>query len=87
MTEEKLKNKVEELAEGKQKNEPIKQEETISEALRLRQENDEYEKELLRKEELRARAQLGGRADAGQREPTPQEEADEKAKAILKMFQ
>ena len=39
----------------------------------LKAANDEVEKELLRKEELRARIQLGGQSEAGQLPPKPKE--------------
>lgn len=42
----------------------------------LRAANDEVEKEMLRAEELRAKMQLGGKAEAGQSAPKPKEETD-----------
>ena len=87
MSEEELKDKVKELADAKQKVEPVKTEETVAESLRLKQENDAYEVELVRKEELRARSMLDGRAEAGQPEKSEEDKANEEAANILKEFQ
>ncbi len=87
MSEEELKDKVKELADAKQKVEPVKTEETVAESLRLKQENDAYEVELVRKEELRARSMLDGRAEAGQPEKSDEDKANEEAANILKEFQ
>ena len=48
----------------------------------LRQANDEVEKELLRKEELRARMALGGQTDAGQGSLTPEEAKNAEAQKM-----
>ena len=52
-------------------------EKTISELDKLKAANDEVEKELLRKEELRAKVALGGQSEAGQEKPKPKEVSDE----------
>lgn len=53
-------------------------EKTISELDKLKTANDEVEKELLRKEELRAKVALGGQSEAGQEKPKPKEETAHK---------
>jgi len=52
----------------------------------LQKTNDMIEKETMRFEMLKAKAQIGGKTLAGQREPTPEEEAQEEASKILKNF-
>jgi len=51
----------------------------------LRSSNDEFERELLRKEDLRAKAQRGGRSDAGAevKEKTQDEKDEEAAKGFM----
>ena len=85
MTEKELKEKVEELAEAKQKT-PEEEPKEKTEFEKLREANDEFEKELLRKEELKAKAMLGGRALAGQQEQTQEDKDAEEATKILKTF-
>lgn len=53
---------------------------------RIEIENERLEKALLRREQLMARAKMGGRADAGQKEKTPEDEAKEQADIIVKRF-
>ncbi len=84
---ETVEEKVEEIAESKQKVEEVKVEPTASETLRLRKENDEYEAEVNRKQEIRAREALGGRADAGQPEESQEDKDKKEATEILREFQ
>lgn len=62
--------------------------ETAMEYQKLREENDALEKEILRREELRNRQMISGRANAGQYTPEKSKEeiAKEEAYKILKMF-
>lgn len=53
---------------------------------KLKQENDKLEAEYNRREELKAKMALGGRAQAGQVEKSEQEKADEEAAELLKRF-
>ena len=85
MTEE-LKEKIEEIAKGSPKTEEINSKETMPEYLRLKQENDLMETELQRKEELRQRQQLHGRAEAGSAEVSEEEKAKQEAAEKLKVF-
>ena len=84
---ETVEEKVEEIAESKQKVEEVKVEPTASETLRLRKENDEYEAEVNRKQEIRAREALGGRADAGQPEESQEQKDEKEAAEILSELQ
>lgn len=56
-----------------EENKPI-EEPKLSPAEKMKVENDSFEKELLRKEELNARAKLGGQTNAGQTPEKPKEE-------------
>jgi len=89
MTKEELKEKVEELAESKPKIEEPK-DDTLSDVeknlLKLKEANDNLAKELLRQEQLRAKIALGGRAEAGKVEISPEEKASKDAEEILKLF-
>jgi len=86
--QKKLEEKVEEIAEGKQQTEtPASKVDEITETLnKLRAANDAVEKEMLRKEELRAQVALGGKAEAGQTDKTPEEKTKEEAGRIISMF-
>ncbi len=84
---ETVEEKVEEIAESKQKVEEVKVEPIPSETLRLRKENDEYEAEVNRKQEIRAREALGGRADAGQPEESQEQKDEKEAAEILSELQ
>ena len=53
---------------------------------KIKEENDKLEAELLRQEELKAKASSGGRAIAGQAEKTPEQLNEEEASKILSMF-
>lgn len=53
---------------------------------KLKEENDRLEAEYNRREELKAKMALGGRAQAGQVEKSEQEKADEEAAELLKRF-
>ena len=53
---------------------------------KLKEENDRFEAELLRKENLKARINLGGKAQAGQVEKSPEEKTKEEAEKILNLF-
>ena len=55
---------------------------------KMKRENDLLEKEITRREELRARQLLGGKGQAGQYTPekSAKEKADEEAAKILKQF-
>lgn len=86
MSEDKLEEKVEELADAQQKTEPVATEESISESMRLKKENDAMESELLRKEELRARSMNAGTTTAGKVEKTKEDIAREEAARILSPF-
>ena len=83
---ENVKEKVEELAEAKDTTEPVEAEKTISESLRLKQENDALEEQIRRKEELKARATRGAVADAGTQEKSVEQVAVEEAAKILSPF-
>jgi len=88
MSEEELKEKVEELAEAKQTTEePDKVSEVEEQLNQLKEANDKVEAELLRKEELRAKVAMGGKADAGEPEETEEEKADKEASKILSTFE
>lgn len=66
-----------------EENKPI-EEPKLSPAEKMKVENDSFEKELLRKEELNARAKLGGQTNAGQTPEKPKEEtSQEYAKRLL----
>lgn len=73
------------------KEEPIKIEEikqtlkAVDEYEKLKEQNDRFEGEIKRTEELKQKMMLGGRAWAGQelKEKTEKEKADEEAKKIL----
>ncbi len=54
--------------------------------IKIKTDNDAMEKELARQDYLRAKMELGGRALAGQRAKTPEEEAKEEATKLLKIF-
>ena len=55
---------------------------------KLKEENDKLEAEYLRQQELKAKITMGGRASAGEKiEKTPEEQAQEEASKILKMFE
>lgn len=74
---------------GKEQTEPVKDDSILSKVTaeldKLRETNDALEREKLRAEELRAQAQLGGKAAAGQpTQKTQQELYDEEAAAIIK---
>ncbi len=84
---ETVEKKVEELAEAKDKVEPEKVEPSIPESMKLKEENDALEAELLRKEELRARAMAGGQTQAGHVEKTDEDKDKEEAARILKPFE
>ena len=59
----------------------------IDELNRLKEQNDAFETEIKRTEELRSRLSLSGRALAGRpNEKTSEEEAKEEASRILGMF-
>ena len=89
MTEE-LKDKVEELNKGMQKTEEIQEDTPLSQVTKkfeeLKAANDRYEAEQARAEEIRARQIVGGRANAGTQEKTPEELAKEEAAEKLKLF-
>jgi len=94
MTEEQLKEKVEELAEAQPKVEPPKKgkssdaySEAYEDFIKLKTINDQRERELLRAEELRAKIAMGGKTYAGKEEKTPEEEAKETATKVLSMFE
>lgn len=56
---------------------------------KLKEQNDRFEAEIQRTEELKQKMMIGGRALAGQSPPpekTEKEKADEEAKAILSMI-
>ena len=55
-------------------------EETKKNLEELKAANDEVEKELLRKEELKAKIAVGGQSDAGQAPETPKEISDKEYK-------
>lgn len=60
---------------------------TADEYNKLKEQNDKLEREYLRQQELKAKINLGGRALGGVgNEKTPEQIAEEEAKAILKMF-
>jgi len=77
--------------EGKDK--PIEKEviektlQAVTEADKIKKENEELEKQIERNKELKAQIALGGRADAGSVDKTDQEKADEEAKERLSAFQ
>jgi hypothetical protein len=54
--------------------------------MKIKSDNDALEKELARQDYLRAKMELGGRALAGQKTKTPEEEAEEEANKMLKVF-
>jgi len=69
------------------------EEQDIKETLRkadeyqkIKAENDKLEAELLRRQELNAKIAVGGRAEAGIAEKTPEEKAQEEAKALLEPY-
>lgn len=82
-----LKEKVEEIADSKQKTEESPLSETEENLQKLKEANDLTEKELQRQEELRSKVLLGGKAKAGEPEPSEQEKADEAAKKLLEVYQ
>ncbi len=84
---ETVEEKVEEIVESKQQVEEVKVEPIPSETLRLKQENDAYEAELNRKNELRARETVGGRAEAGQPEESQEQKDEKEAADILSELQ
>lgn len=80
--EAQLKGKVEEMSEGKAKNDIAREE-----VEKIRAINDALEKEILRNEELRARQLLGGKTTAGQNvDKTPEDLAKEEAVRLLGIF-
>lgn len=95
MTEDKpkeeLKAKVEELAEDKQKVEPIKVDDSLAlvqdKLIATKKLNDDLEAEQLRSEELRAKQMLGGRAQAGQPEENQDDKDKKEAAEHLSKFQ
>jgi len=92
MSEEELKEKVEEIAESKQKAEVIETPDdnltkVQDQLLKMEQANDKLEAEFMRSEQLRAKKMLGGKAQAGEPEQSPQQLADAEATEILKAFQ
>ena len=81
--------KTENKPEEKANTEDIK--ETLNKAdeyKKLKEENDKIEAEVKRREELSARLNMSGRAQAGQyvKPKTPEEIADEEAKKLLAPF-
>ena len=50
---------------------------------RLKEENDKLEAEYLRAQELNAKIKMGGRANAGQPEETPEQKTEKEAADIL----
>lgn len=62
--------------------------EAADEYERLKVQNDLFEKEIQRREELKAKLMIGGKADAGQYTPekSPEEKTKEEASKILEMF-
>ncbi len=85
--EKELKEKVEELVEGKQKVEEPEKSEFDKQLEALRADNERMQAELLKQEELKAKILLGGRAEAGQPQKSQldldQEEAAERLKEFL----
>ena len=53
---------------------------------KLKQENDRLEAEYNRREEIKAKMALGGRAQAGQVEKSEEQKAEEEAADLLKRF-
>lgn len=53
---------------------------------KVRQLNQELEAEIIKQEQLKARAMLGGKSDAGDQEKSAEEIAEEEAKDILSKF-
>ncbi len=80
---EELEKKVEEIADSKQTVEPVEK----SDLEKLKEDNDAYEQELMRKENLRAKEQLGGRASAGQAEESQEDKDNKEAAEHLSKFQ
>jgi len=64
-----------------EKSEVDKQKENLAELTKV---NDSMEAELMRKEELRAKIQQGGKSEAGAKINTPAEEIQEKAETEAK---
>jgi len=96
MTEEQtettdLKEKVEEIADSKDKVDEKTPTDTLSEITKnledLKKANDETEKELLRQEELRAKVAIGGRAIGAAQDETEEEKAVREAAKILEVYQ
>jgi len=54
---------------------------------KLKDENDKLEREISRRQEIRAKMMLGGKASAGTTEKNPQDVINEEAAKILKAFQ
>jgi len=86
-----LETKTEEVADSKQKTDMLiadvevkNAQERLAELSKL---NDMIEKETLRHEMLKAKAQLGGSTIAGQRQPSAKEKAQEEAAKLLSGFQ
>ena len=75
------------------KKEPIEKDvvektlEAVKEADKIRAENDQLAAELARREELWAKAKLGGRADAGSKEKSQEETDAAEASKHLATFQ
>jgi len=61
----------------------------VDKAKKLKEENDAFELEVARAEELKARAALGGKSIAGQQvvEKSEEEKVAEEAKEILRTFE
>ena len=86
-TAETVKEKVDELAEGHAKTEEVKGEQTTAEKIaEVKAANDLLEAEMRRGEELRAKNTIGGKAEAGKEEKTPQQESEDRAKTMLEPF-
>ena len=88
--EKELQAAVKEISDSKQKVEETPKDDPatkVQEDLnKLKAVNDAYEAERLRAEEIRAKEILGGKAQAGQPEVTPEQEAKEEAEKILRTY-
>jgi len=71
----------EEIAEPEEKTEVEKVQDNLS---KLKAANDETEKELLRQEELRAKIQIGGKAETPEEPKTKEELDEEEAQKFLR---
>ena len=76
--------KVKELSEALPQTEEVTEKSDVE---ILKEQNDVFEKEVLRTQEIRAKALIGGRADAGQPEESQEDKDEKEAADILGKFQ